>query len=180
LGTITKTTIDNNNTEYYENGITKLLKTLLDTTNKEIDNLNNTNYSKIKDVTLLMKENLTKNFSPTINNNYWEVEMRTISPLITNLYSMINSSNFKITKAIGENLDNARHSLIFGEKTTFKLMAVSLDIVKNEILGEGISETFDTLVEIETWLKNSGTDITDLEEQIANEAKIRAAADSDL
>jgi hypothetical protein len=36
------------------------------------------------------------------------------------------------------------------------------------------------LVEIETWLKDSGTDITDLEEQIANEAKIRAAADSDL
>ena len=52
--------------------------------------------------------------------------------------------------------------------------------LKNEILGEGISETFDTLVEIETWLKNSGTDITNLEEQIANEAKIRAAADSDL
>lgn len=50
--------------------------------------------------------------------------------------------------------------------------------LKNEILGEGISETFDTLVEIEAWLKNS--DVADLEKQIAEEAKIRAAADSDL
>jgi hypothetical protein len=52
------------------------------------------------------------------------------------------------------------------------------DQVKNAILGEGISDTFDTLVEIQNWINGAGVNATELSEAIAAEAKTRGEADS--
>lgn len=47
------------------------------------------------------------------------------------------------------------------------------DEVKANILGEGITETFDTLVEIKNWIEGDGVNATELTEAIAAEAKTR-------
>ena len=54
------------------------------------------------------------------------------------------------------------------------------DEVKAGILGEGLTETFDTLKEIEDWINGAGVNATELTEAIAAEAKIRGEADQEL
>lgn len=54
------------------------------------------------------------------------------------------------------------------------------DTVKNNILGEGISETYDTLVEIQEWIEGDGVNATELTSAIAAEAKNREDADDAL
>lgn len=54
------------------------------------------------------------------------------------------------------------------------------DDLKDSILGEGISETFDTLKEIQTWIEGDGVNATELSGAIAAEAKARADEDSRL
>lgn len=54
------------------------------------------------------------------------------------------------------------------------------DDLKDSILGEGISETFDTLKEIQTWIEGDGVNATELSGAIAAEAKLRADEDSRL
>lgn len=49
--------------------------------------------------------------------------------------------------------------------------------VKAGILGEGITETYDTLVEIQNWINGAGVNATELTEAIAAEAKNREDAD---
>lgn len=45
------------------------------------------------------------------------------------------------------------------------------DQVKNALLGDGIKDTFDTLVEIQQWIEGDGVDATELAAAIAGEAK---------
>lgn len=51
------------------------------------------------------------------------------------------------------------------------------DDMKDAILGEGISDTFDTLVEIQNWINGAGVNATELSEAIAAEAKLREDGD---
>ena len=50
------------------------------------------------------------------------------------------------------------------------------DEVKAGILGEGITETYDTLVEIQNWINGAGVNATELTEAIAEETKNRENA----
>lgn len=52
------------------------------------------------------------------------------------------------------------------------------DEVKAGILGEGITETFDTLKEIEDWINGAGVNTTELTTAIAAETKAREEADT--
>ena len=54
------------------------------------------------------------------------------------------------------------------------------DEVKDALLGEGIKDTFDTLVEIQNWIEGDGVNATELTEAIAAEAKLRSDADAAL
>ena len=54
------------------------------------------------------------------------------------------------------------------------------DSVKDAILGDGIKDTFDTLVEIQNWIEGDGVNVTELTQAIANEAALREAADTQL
>lgn len=55
-----------------------------------------------------------------------------------------------------------------------------IDKVKTDILGEGIAETFDTLVEIQDWIQNHGIEATTLSKTIATEISDRKVADDSL
>lgn len=55
------------------------------------------------------------------------------------------------------------------------------DDLKDAILGgEGLKETFDTLLEIQNWIEGDGVNATELTEAIAAEAKLRKDADDGL
>ena len=54
------------------------------------------------------------------------------------------------------------------------------DDMKDALLGEGIKDTFDTLVEIQTWIEGDGVNATELSGAIAAEAKIREDADIEI
>lgn len=58
--------------------------------------------------------------------------------------------------------------------------AAAAEAMKNAILGEGVSETFDTLKEIQTWIEGDGVNATELTEAIAGEAALREQADTAL
>lgn len=51
------------------------------------------------------------------------------------------------------------------------------DGVKNALLGDGIKDTFDTLVEIQNWIEGDGVNATELSSAIAVETKNREDAD---
>lgn len=73
----------------------------------------------------------------------------------------------------GDNAKSAR--TIANEEAT-----AAAEAMKDAILGEGISETFDTLKEIQTWIEGDGVNATELTEAIAGEAAIREQADTEL
>lgn len=54
------------------------------------------------------------------------------------------------------------------------------DELKDSILGEGISETFDTLKEIQNWIEGDGVNATELTQAIATETSAREAADAEI
>ena len=54
------------------------------------------------------------------------------------------------------------------------------DKVKVDILGEGISETYDTLIEIQGWINEHGIEATDLASAIAAETANRTSEDNKL
>lgn len=54
------------------------------------------------------------------------------------------------------------------------------DDVKKSILGEDLTETYDTLKEIANWIEGDGVNATELSQAIAAEAKTRGDADSAL
>ena len=54
------------------------------------------------------------------------------------------------------------------------------DGIKDAILGEGVKDTFDTLLEIQQWIEGDGVNVTELTEAIAAEAKLRGEEDTKL
>ena len=54
------------------------------------------------------------------------------------------------------------------------------DDMKDNLLGKGIKDTFDTLVEIQNWIEGDGVNATELTNAIAAEAKTRGEEDTKL
>jgi hypothetical protein len=54
------------------------------------------------------------------------------------------------------------------------------DDIKTTILGNDLSETYDTLKEIATWIEGDGVDATELAQAIAGEAALRQSEDEAL
>ena len=63
------------------------------------------------------------------------------------------------------------------EDTVLSEAKAYTDKVKTDILGEGIAETFDTLVEIQDWINGEGVNATELTSAIAAETKARNEED---
>lgn len=80
------------------------------------------------------------------------------------------------TKTVADTLYDAKGAAATAEANA-KAYA---DDLKDSILGEGISETFDTLKEIQTWIEGDGVNATELSQAIASEKSAREAADAAL
>ena len=66
------------------------------------------------------------------------------------------------------------------EKNAIASAKTYTDKVKTDLLGEGITETFDTLVEIQDWINGDGINATELTAAIAAEAQTRSGEDAAL
>lgn len=81
---------------------------------------------------------------------------------------------------LSNNLDKEIARATIAEAQTLTDAKLYTDKVKNDLLGEGISETFDTLVEIQDWINGDGVNATELASAIANEATNRQTQDTIL
>lgn len=77
-------------------------------------------------------------------------------------------------------LANETARAIEAEQKSLADAKVYTDKVKVDILGEGISETYDTLIEIQGWINEHGIEATDLASAIAAETANRASEDNKL
>lgn len=68
---------------------------------------------------------------------FWESELTTISPLVIELNSIMNAEEFEITASLGRVLDDAKRSTMLGNNACITLINNTLNIVKDNILGEG-------------------------------------------
>lgn len=80
------------------------------------------------------------------------------------------------TKTVADGLYDAKGAANTAETNAKKYA----DDLKASILGEGLTETFDTLKEIEDWINGAGVNATELATAIADEAGLREAADAGL
>ena len=90
----------------------------------------------------------------------------------------------KINKTINNIITNSKVDQEYNASSTNaqsgKAVAEAIDNMKNDILGEGTTETFDTLKEIEDWIEKQGGSAVELTLAINNEAKAREDKDKEL
>lgn len=93
---------------------------------------------------------------------------------ITNLNTEVANYKTSNNKALADEITRAKAA----EAKALDDAKKYTDDVKKSILGEGISTTFDTLVEIQNWINGAGVNATELTEAIAVETQNRANADT--
>ena len=89
--------------------------------------------------------------SIVINGNKWNVVK--LNDVLNKLVEFNNNANAYADTKATETLNAAK---------------AYADATKNSILGEDISETYDTLKEIQDWIENEGVEATELSQAIAN------------
>lgn len=128
LGNKVDTTIDNQN---YNISPIKML--FIDILNMANNTITENNMQKFENVVSDMKKNILNNTQT--NAKFWQDEMEYTSPLIEEVYNMIDNNNVDITDTLGKNLDSARKSCLLGGTTTIGLVSTALDMAKENILG---------------------------------------------
>lgn len=86
-----------------------------------------------------------------------------VATLWTNVVNKINAANADQTAALEAEVARAKAA----EAQALTDAKAYTDGVKEAILGEGISETFDTLVEIQQWIEGDGVNATELASEVA-------------
>lgn len=135
FGTSKSTTIEDDTNTYSTTTITHLLNSILNYIDDSI--AENETMSDFAELIVTIQENLIKsNHEYYDGSKYWENELKAISPLVIEIYEMIQGNEFRIYEDFGETLDKAKTSVMFGDDTTLQLMSIAIDIVKDNILGE--------------------------------------------
>ena len=92
----------------------------------------------------------------------------------------VNGINERVGDIEADYLKGADKEELEGKITTAETNAKAYaDEIKEAILGgEGLKDTFDTLLEIQTWIEGDGVNTTELTTAIATETKAREDADA--
>ncbi len=123
------------NESYDGTTVTKLIASICSYINNNILE-DNTTLSGYKDVISSIRENtITAKHSHANNANFFENEMKDISPLIIKLGNIIKSGNVDLDDSLGTALDKAKHSTLLGNDTTVIMIEKTLDIVSDAMLG---------------------------------------------
>jgi len=123
-------------------GTSSLMISILDyaktTVTKEFaDNENMLRFNEVLDE--IQNNIINANHTYSKENPFWKNELSYISPLVVNIYNMMDNDNFTLNSELGKHLDKAKASTMLGNNTTLTLMNVALDIVKNEILPDNFA-----------------------------------------
>lgn len=112
-----------------------------------------------------------------INSNLNSVSDRVTNLEEINITAKITDINNRIASTNGALSDEVLRATKAEDKVLSDAKTY-IDKVKTDILGEGITETFDTLVEIQDWINGDGINATELTKAIADEAKLRVDEDT--
>ncbi len=110
--------------------------------------------------------------------------------LLTDYSKKTNSEEINSTDALGDALSKLQTQIhiasdnLAQEKSRAETAEAEIlqdaktytDTVKNNLLGDGIKDTFNTLVEIQNWIEGDGVNTTELTQAIADEATARTNA----
>ena len=132
---------DQTNTQI--SGVVDMFSSIFNYANTTIKkDVTNTTIQKITEVIDKISNNLVAS-KHTYNQyapNFWKNELTGISTLVIDVYDMLQTEDvnqFKITESLGKAMDKAKNTTVmFSKDTTLKLVNVTLDIVKDSVLGK--------------------------------------------
>lgn len=102
-----------------------------------------------REVISSIRENTIKaGHSHASNNNFFENEMKTISPLIVKLGNIMSSGNIDLDSSLGTTLDRAKYSTLFGGDTTVIMVEKTINLLSTTMLGSDF--TYNSNAETQT------------------------------
>lgn len=125
--------------EYEDTTFISLFTSLLKEANETIVSSNSSStIQKLSNIITQIQNNLIESsHTYALDSTFWKDELTYISPLITEIYDMLSSSNdIEITSKLGTALDQSTHSIMLGKDTTLDLMHTILEIAKENLYGE--------------------------------------------
>lgn len=119
-------------------GIASLMLNILDYTNETLFEDSDESTSKFSDFINHIKNNIVNSEHTYSKDNptFWKNELKNISPLIINVYDMLDRSNFELNSNLGADLDLAKGTTMLGNGATLTLIKTAIDIVKDETLDK--------------------------------------------
>lgn len=116
-----------------------------------------------------------------------DVILTTIEPQIKELdQKILDIQNETITTIdvrlteLDQKIDIEEERATAAEQSILEQSLAYTNKVKDDLLGDGIKETFDTLVEIQNWIETDGVNTYELSEALTAEASIRENKDTEL
>lgn len=131
-----KTATDGN--PHLVSGTISLFTSILDYANNNITSSSSIkSLEKLNTVFAKMKNNLIiSNHTYEDGNTFWKDELTKVVSLISEVYDMIDTSNFDITSTFGKSLDKAKCTTLFGNGVTLDFMNVAVDAISEIILPD--------------------------------------------
>ncbi len=131
-----KTATDGNS--HLVSGTISLFTSVLDYANNNITSSSSIkSLEKLNTVFAKMKNNLIiSNHTYEDGSTFWKDELTKVVSLISEVYDMIDTSNFDITSTFGKSLDKAKGTTIFGNGVTLDFMKVAVDAISEIVLPD--------------------------------------------
>lgn len=124
--------------------VTKLIASICSYINNNMLDSNGA-LSEYKEVISSIRENTIKaEHSHATDVDFFESEMREISPLIVKLGNIISSGNVELDSSLGTALDKAKYSKLLGNDTTIIMVEKTINLLSDTMLGSDYTYNSDT------------------------------------
>lgn len=101
--------------------------------------------SEYKEVVSSIRVNTIKaEHSHATDTDFFESEMKEISPLIVKLGNIISSGNVELDSSLGTALDKAKYSTLLGDDTTIIMVEKTINLLSDTMLGSDYQYNSDT------------------------------------
>lgn len=132
-------------TSYDGTTVTKLIASICSYINNNMLNSDGA-LSEYKEVISSIRVNTIKaGHSHATDTDFFESEMKEISPLIVKLGNIISSGNVELDSSLGTALDKAKYSTLFGDDTTIIMVEKTINLLSDTMVGSEDRDNSDTL-----------------------------------
>ncbi len=136
---------DSTETIYASTSVTKLLTTILNYAHEQISEKADSGLRDMLSIIKDMQDNIIRCGHSTTDEDFWTDEISKVSPLISNVYNMLqdssNNGQFELSNSLGSDLDRAKKSNLLGGDTTLKIVNIAMDKVKEMVLGANYEDS---------------------------------------